>query len=93
MRKIGGNYEGLAAITTQLSSLGREIKKLDEQVHYVRVSCELCNGSNLSKDCPNKEQVKEAEEIFYGEFYQRPYPNKMGYQEKRSSLEEKLNMF
>ncbi|GJW09814.1 hypothetical protein Tco_1575641 [Tanacetum coccineum] len=48
----------LAVITAQLSSLGREMKKLAEQVHSVRVSCELCNGSNLSKDCPNKEQNK-----------------------------------
>ncbi|GJR80613.1 hypothetical protein Tco_0151398 [Tanacetum coccineum] len=74
-RKIGGNSKDLAAITTQLSILGREMKKLSEQVHYVRVSCELHNVSHLSKDCPNKELVKEAEEIYYGQFYQRPYPN------------------
>ncbi|GJS63699.1 hypothetical protein Tco_0678263 [Tanacetum coccineum] len=41
----------------------------------MRANCELCNGSHLSKDCPNKEQVKEDDEIYYGEFYQRPYPN------------------
>ncbi|GJR67799.1 hypothetical protein Tco_0013864 [Tanacetum coccineum] len=51
------------------------MNKLSEQVHSVRVSYELCNESHVSKDCPNKEQVKEAEEIYYGEFYQRPYPN------------------
>ncbi|GJR17734.1 hypothetical protein Tco_0966261 [Tanacetum coccineum] len=61
-RKISGNYEGLATIIAQLSSLGREIKKLSKHVHYVRISCELCNGSHLSKDCPNKEQVKKAED-------------------------------
>ncbi|GJT53843.1 hypothetical protein Tco_0988897 [Tanacetum coccineum] len=93
MRKISVSFEVLAVITAQQSSLGREMKKLSEQMHSVRVSCELCYGSHLSKDLSNKEQVKEFGEIYYGEFYQRPYPNKMGYQEKRSSLEAKLNMF
>nr|GEY05897.1 hypothetical protein [Tanacetum cinerariifolium] len=78
-RKIGGNSEGLAAITTQLSSLSREMKKLSEQVDFVHVNYELCNGSPLSKDCLIKEKVKEDEEIYYGEFYQRPYPNRGRY--------------
>nr|GEV79285.1 hypothetical protein [Tanacetum cinerariifolium] len=72
--------------------------------------CELCHGSHLSIDFPNKEQVKEADEVYYREFHQRPFQNegrykanapmyhvkeenKMGYQEKRSSLEETLNKF
>ncbi|GJT64028.1 hypothetical protein Tco_1015508 [Tanacetum coccineum] len=74
-RKIGGNSESLAAITTQLSSPGREMKKLSKQVHSMKLVIELCNGSHLSKECPNKEQVKEFEEIYYKEFYQKPYPN------------------
>nr|GEY13217.1 hypothetical protein [Tanacetum cinerariifolium] len=61
-------------------------------------------------NCPNKEQFKEANEVYYEEFYQRPYLNrgryianapdyyvkdkkKMGYQDKRPSLEETLNKF
>nr|GEV75668.1 hypothetical protein [Tanacetum cinerariifolium] len=76
LENTANNYEGLDAKTAQLSSLGREIKKLSEQVHSMCVSFKLCNGSNLSKHCPNKEQVKEDEDIFYGEFYQRPYPNR-----------------
>ncbi|GJX64338.1 hypothetical protein Tco_0298681 [Tanacetum coccineum] len=108
-RKIGDKSEGLAAITSQLSSLGRKMNKLFEHVHSKRVSCELCNGSLLSNDFPNKEKVKGAEEIYYGEFYQRPYPNrgryianspwyyvkeenKIGYQEKRPSFQERLDM-
>nr|GEU71831.1 5-oxoprolinase-like protein [Tanacetum cinerariifolium] len=78
-RKIGGNSKDLAAITAQVSILGREMKKLLKQVHYVHVSCELRNGSHISKDFPNKELVKEAEEIYYGQFYQRPYPNRGRY--------------
>ncbi|GKB05018.1 hypothetical protein Tco_0833213 [Tanacetum coccineum] len=67
-------YASLVAITSQLRSLGREMKNLSEQVHFVHVSYEHSNGSHLSKDYPNKEKVKEVEEIYYGEFYQRPYP-------------------
>ncbi|GJS58611.1 hypothetical protein Tco_0653395 [Tanacetum coccineum] len=67
-------YASLAAITSQLRSLGREMKNLSEQVHFVHVSYEHSNESHLSKDYPNKEQVKEVKEIYYGEFYQRPYP-------------------
>nr|GEV94168.1 hypothetical protein [Tanacetum cinerariifolium] len=40
----------------------REIKKLFEQVYFVCVSCELCHGSHLLKDFPNKEQIKEDDE-------------------------------
>nr|GEZ07487.1 hypothetical protein [Tanacetum cinerariifolium] len=106
---VGGNSEGLDAITAQLSSLGRDMKKLFEHVHFVSVCCELFHGPHLSKDCSNKEQVKEAEKVYYRELYQRPYPrsryranetryymkleNKMRYQEMRLSLWETLNKF
>ncbi|GJT18901.1 hypothetical protein Tco_0877607 [Tanacetum coccineum] len=33
----------------------------------------------LLKDCPNKEHIKEAEEIYYGDFYQRLCQNRGRY--------------
>ncbi|GJU61772.1 hypothetical protein Tco_1243607 [Tanacetum coccineum] len=71
-RKIGGNYEGLAAITTQLSSLGREIKKFGmSRSTFMRVLVvELCKRILILKDCLRRRMVKDAEgdgrEIFYG---------------------------
>nr|GEU82598.1 hypothetical protein [Tanacetum cinerariifolium] len=42
--------------------LHKEMKKLPEQVHCVRISCELGHEPHLSNDCLNKEQVKQSKE-------------------------------
>ncbi|GKA84776.1 hypothetical protein Tco_0806430 [Tanacetum coccineum] len=84
MRKVGGNSEGLATITAQLSSLVREMKKLYKQVHYVPVSYKLCHVSHLSSDFSNKERVKEAEEVYYGEFYRMYFQNRGRYKANAS---------
>ncbi|GJY51965.1 hypothetical protein Tco_0442812 [Tanacetum coccineum] len=66
-RRCGGNSEGLAAITTHLSNLGREMRMLSKWVHTLQVGCEHCHGPHLSKDCPKKEEVIAAEEVSYDE--------------------------
>nr|GEW50721.1 putative reverse transcriptase domain-containing protein [Tanacetum cinerariifolium] len=59
--------------------LHKEMNRLSELVHYVRVNCELCHGSHLSKDFLNKKQGKEYGEVYYGEFYLSSYPNRGRY--------------
>ncbi|GKC78100.1 hypothetical protein Tco_1128874 [Tanacetum coccineum] len=96
------NSEGIAAIVNKLENLGRDMKKLKENVHAIQVGCQTCEGAHLDKDCPLNEEVKGMEEVKYGEF-SRPFPNnrydgrfKGGYDqpssgEKRPSLTEIIN--
>ncbi|GJZ35558.1 protein kinase-like domain, concanavalin A-like lectin/glucanase domain protein [Tanacetum coccineum] len=100
------NSEGIAAIVNKLENLGRDMKKLKENVHAIQVGCQICGGAHLDKDCPLNEEVKSVEEVKYGEFG-RPFPNnnrndgrfnKGGYDqpssgERRPSLTEIINKY
>ncbi|GJS78333.1 zinc knuckle CX2CX4HX4C containing protein [Tanacetum coccineum] len=57
----------IAAITSKLDSLGRDIKKLKENVHAIQVGCGLCSGTHLDKEWSLNEEVKGVEEVKYGE--------------------------
>ncbi|GJS94251.1 phospholipase-like protein [Tanacetum coccineum] len=107
-RKIesSSNSEGITAIVNKLENLGRDMKKLKENVHAIQVGCQICGGAHLDKDCPLNEEVKSVEEVKYGEFG-RPFPNnnrndgrfnKGGYDqpasvERRPSLTEIINKY
>ncbi|GJU51805.1 hypothetical protein Tco_1221360 [Tanacetum coccineum] len=65
---------GIAVIINKLDSLGRDMKKLKENVHAIKVGCENCGGAHLNKECPLHEEVKSVEEVKYGEFG-RPFLN------------------
>ncbi|GJW70345.1 hypothetical protein Tco_0127262, partial [Tanacetum coccineum] len=39
------NTDGLAAIVSKLDNLGRDMKKLKENVHAIKVGCQICGGS------------------------------------------------
>ncbi|GKB84511.1 zinc knuckle CX2CX4HX4C containing protein [Tanacetum coccineum] len=56
------NSEGIAAIVNKLENLGRDMKKLKENVHAIQVGCQICRGAHLDKDCPLNEEVKSVEE-------------------------------
>ncbi|GKD13734.1 hypothetical protein Tco_1198141, partial [Tanacetum coccineum] len=62
------NSEGISAIMNKLENLGRDMKKLKENVHAIQVGCQNCGGDHLDKDCPLKEDVKSVEEAKYGKF-------------------------
>ncbi|GKE48436.1 hypothetical protein Tco_1479694 [Tanacetum coccineum] len=68
---------GIAAITSKLDSLGRDMKKLKENMHAIQVGCGICDGTHLNKEFPLNEEVKGAEEVKYGEF-RRSFPNNDG---------------
>ncbi|GJV65405.1 hypothetical protein Tco_1476233 [Tanacetum coccineum] len=77
-RKVSnGSSDGIAAITNKLDSLGRDMKKLKENVHDIQVRCENCIGAHLNKECPIHEEVKSIEEVKYEEFG-RTFPNNRG---------------
>ncbi|GJV32128.1 retrovirus-related pol polyprotein from transposon TNT 1-94 [Tanacetum coccineum] len=69
-RNIGSSSskDGLAALVNKLDNLGRDMKKLKESVHAIQVGCQICKGPHLDKDCPLNEEVKQVEEVRYGEF-------------------------
>ncbi|GJU49167.1 hypothetical protein Tco_1218722 [Tanacetum coccineum] len=69
--------DGIAAITNKLDSLGRDMKKLKENVHAIQVGCENYRGAHLNKDCLIHEEVKSMKEVKYGEFGQ-PFSNNNG---------------
>ncbi|GJZ65409.1 reverse transcriptase domain-containing protein [Tanacetum coccineum] len=101
-------FDGLAAIQAQLSNLGREIKKVNENVYAAQVGCEQCKGPHYTKDCLLKEEGKTLEEAYYTQFggpfqgggyratapgyYQRNNANP-SYQERRQSMEDTLSKF
>ncbi|GJS98713.1 hypothetical protein Tco_0819883 [Tanacetum coccineum] len=44
------NTDGLAAIVNKLDNLGRDMKKLKENVHAIQVGRQICEGPHLDKD-------------------------------------------
>ncbi|GKC80045.1 Kunitz trypsin inhibitor 2-like protein [Tanacetum coccineum] len=52
----GSSFEGIATIVNKLENLGRDMKKLKENVHAIQVGCQKCKGAHLDKDCPLKEE-------------------------------------
>ncbi|GJU50729.1 hypothetical protein Tco_1220284 [Tanacetum coccineum] len=62
------NADGLAAIVSKLDNLGRDMKKLKENIHAIQVRCQICKGPHLDKECPINEEVEQLEEVMYGEF-------------------------
>ncbi|GKA42943.1 ribonuclease H-like domain-containing protein, partial [Tanacetum coccineum] len=64
----GSNFEGIATIVSKLDNLGRDMKKLKENMHAIQVGCQNCRGAHLDKDYPLNEEVKIIEEAKYGEF-------------------------
>ncbi|GJZ79774.1 phospholipase-like protein [Tanacetum coccineum] len=57
-RKVSnGSSNRIAAIISKLDGLGRDMKKLKENVHVIQVGCETCGGAYLNKECPLHEEV------------------------------------
>ncbi|GKB57781.1 reverse transcriptase domain-containing protein [Tanacetum coccineum] len=71
------NTEGIAAIVSKLDSLGRDMKKLKENIHAIQVGCQICGGAHLDKECPQNKEVNSVEEP--------------SFEEKKPSLEELMN--
>ncbi|GKE99978.1 7-deoxyloganetin glucosyltransferase-like protein [Tanacetum coccineum] len=76
-RVSNDSSDGITTITNKLDSLGRDMKKLKENVHAIQVGCENYGGAHLNKECPLHEEVKSVKEVKYGEFG-RPFPNNNG---------------
>ncbi|GJZ15890.1 hypothetical protein Tco_0551567 [Tanacetum coccineum] len=68
------SFEGIDAIVSKLDSLGRDMKKLKENVQAIQVGCQTCGGSHLNKECPLNKETKSMKEVKYGE-YKRPFQN------------------
>ncbi|GJZ63132.1 hypothetical protein Tco_0619553 [Tanacetum coccineum] len=65
--------DGLDAVISKLDNLGRDMKKLKENVHAIQVGCQICEGPHLDKECPLNKEVKQVDKVNYGEFG-RPAP-------------------
>ncbi|GJW32976.1 hypothetical protein Tco_0053008 [Tanacetum coccineum] len=62
------NLDWIAAIASKLDSLGRDMKKLKENVHVIQVGCQTYEGPYLDKEYLLNEEVKGVEEVEYREF-------------------------
>ncbi|GKE20348.1 hypothetical protein Tco_1431860, partial [Tanacetum coccineum] len=58
----------LAIVISKLDNLGRDMKKLKENVHAIQVGYQICEGPHLDKECPLNEEVKQVDEVNYGKF-------------------------
>nr|GEX43028.1 hypothetical protein [Tanacetum cinerariifolium] len=77
-RKVSNDSSvGIAAITKKLDSLGRDMKKLKENVYAIQVGCEIYRGAHLNKECPPG-------------YYTR-MDNRPPFGEKKPSLKELMN--
>ncbi|GJY09385.1 hypothetical protein Tco_0377570 [Tanacetum coccineum] len=71
--------DGLVAVISKLDNLGRDMKKLKENVHAIQVGCQIYEGPYLDKECPLNEEVKQVDEVKYGEFgRQAPFNGSSG---------------
>ncbi|GJS45545.1 hypothetical protein Tco_0595666 [Tanacetum coccineum] len=100
-----GNSEGITAIVSKLNSLGRDMKKLKENINAIQVGYQTYGGAHLDKECPLNEEVKSVKEVKYGEFGRSsPFNNAAKYRigppgyyncppcgEKKPSLEELMS--
>nr|GEX32229.1 hypothetical protein [Tanacetum cinerariifolium] len=77
----------IAVITNKLDSLGKDMKKLKENVHAIQVGCENCRGAHLKKDCPIHEASRKSSPPRY---YTR-VDNRLPFGKKKPSLEELMN--
>ncbi|GKE26910.1 hypothetical protein Tco_1442294 [Tanacetum coccineum] len=68
-----------------IQSLGRDMKKLKENVHAIQVGCQIFGGVHLDKDCP----LMSVEEVKYGEFG-RPFPNNNSNDETGREAHDKI---
>ncbi|GJR82678.1 hypothetical protein Tco_0153463 [Tanacetum coccineum] len=66
--RSGSSSDGLVALVNTLDNLERDMKKLKESVHAIQVGCQIYKGPHLDKDCPLTKEVKQIEEVRYGEF-------------------------
>nr|GEU76750.1 hypothetical protein [Tanacetum cinerariifolium] len=76
-RTENGSSNGIPAIKSMLDVLGRDTKKLKENVHTIQVGCGLYGGIHLYKEFSLNKEVKGVEEVKYGEFG-RSFPNNGG---------------
>ncbi|GJZ32867.1 reverse transcriptase domain-containing protein [Tanacetum coccineum] len=94
------NSKRIAAIVNKLDSLGRDMKKLKENVPAIQLGCQTCRGAHLNKECPLNKEVKSFEEVKFGEFrHSSPFNNGAKYRvgppgyytriDKRPSFREK----
>nr|GEV53316.1 zinc knuckle CX2CX4HX4C [Tanacetum cinerariifolium] len=59
--------DGIVAITSTHDSLGRDMKKLKENLHDIQVGCGIYERDHLGKDCPLNKEVKRVEKPSLGE--------------------------
>ncbi|GJZ62638.1 reverse transcriptase domain-containing protein [Tanacetum coccineum] len=46
------NTDGLDGIISKLDNLGRDMKKVKENVHAIQLGCQICEGPHIDKECP-----------------------------------------
>ncbi|GJZ87082.1 hypothetical protein Tco_0658692 [Tanacetum coccineum] len=66
--RSSSSNDRLATLVNKLDNLGRDMKKLKENVHAIRVGCQICEGPHFDRDCPLNEEVKQVKEVRFGEF-------------------------
>ncbi|GJY21644.1 hypothetical protein Tco_0394210 [Tanacetum coccineum] len=68
-RNVGSSSssDGLAALVSKMDNLGRDMKKLKEIVYAIQVGCQICEGPHLGLRIVPTEEVKQVEEVRYGE--------------------------
>ncbi|GJY86686.1 zinc knuckle CX2CX4HX4C containing protein [Tanacetum coccineum] len=70
------NSKRIVAIVNKLDSLGRDMKKLKENVPAIQLGCQTCRGAHLNKECPLNKEVKSVGEVKFGEFrHSLPFNN------------------
>jgi len=62
---VGNGSDDIAAMKAMMETFARDMKKMEQAVHAIRVGCDNCGGPHLKKDCALDDSGNKKEKVCY----------------------------
>lgn len=91
----GGN-EKMVAVLEKLENMEQRMTKMDQSIHVIRVGCDNCGRTHLTKDCDLDENGNRKAQVFYSsgdrydEDWRKPRKKWFPYTEYKKQNDEKF---